>query len=375
MEPIILKSSRVTCTLYHGDCIEQMRRLPDNSVHCCVTSPPYWGLRRYLPEGHEDKHLECGLEDTPEAYVARMVEVFREVRRVLRDDGTCWINLGSSYAGSWGNYGGQNRGKGTQRAIEKGSQVDNRAYDGTASMKPPTASFGGSDASRSPLLWRAPACGTDGTSPKSPPLVVRTQGKESFFSACGRSDCKGVGKCGLCWCSLAIPSLNVKAKDLVSIPQLVAFALQADGWYLRQDVIWHKPGPMPESVTDRCTKAHEYVFLLAKSERYFYDADAISEEATWREADRRNARSVWTIASQAYDGAHVAAMPPALAERCILASTRTGDEVLDPFLGSGTVGMVAERNGRRWFGCELNPDYEVLIKQRTAQVGLFGRTA
>jgi len=191
----------------------------------------------------------------------------------------------------------------------------------------------------------------------------------------------------------------------VSIPQLVAFALQADGWYLRQDVIWHKPGPMPESVTDRCTKAHEYVFLLAKSERYFYDADAISEEATGREPgnvshkgaaaytegdehhrtkaglveigarDKRNARSVWTIATQPYPGSHFATMPPSLAERCILASTRTGDEVLDPFLGSGTVGMVAERNGRRWFGCELNPDYEVLIKQRTAQVGLFGRTA
>jgi DNA modification methylase len=190
-----------------------------------------------------------------------------------------------------------------------------------------------------------------------------------------------------------------KEKDLMMMPARLAIALQAAGWWVRSDIVWSKPNPMPESVTDRPTKAHEYVFLLSKGPRYFYDADAIAEpaikgaagssfvegktglsgmgrvsEAEREERDTRNARSVWTIASQPFAGAHFATMPPKLAERCILAGSRIGDEVLDPFLGSGTVGMVAEALGRRWFGVELQPDYEKLIKQRTAQVGLFGRT-
>lgn len=298
-----------------GECRTILRTLPSESMQMCVTSPPYWGLRDY---GHAD---QFGLEPTPAEYVANMVDVFREVRRVLRDDGTLWLNLGDSYARSGGEQGGGNREllhmSGTQKRLTE------------------------------------------------------------------------------------VPE-GLKPKDLCGIPWRVAFALQDDGWWLRQDIIWAKPNPMPESVTDRCTKAHEYLFLLAKSERYFYDKDAIAEEALVgnhkrtvfdnatgavppRQSqhsglrasnnDTRNARSVWTIATQPYSGAHFATMPPTLAERCILAGSRIGDTVLDPFLGSGTVGMVAERNGRMWFGCELNPAYEPLIKERTAQQGLFGKVA
>jgi DNA modification methylase len=341
-----------------GDCIEGMRTLPDASVHCCVTSPPYWGLRDY---GHDG---QIGLESTPEAYVARMVEVFREVRRILRDDGTCWINLGSTYA---------------------------------------------------------------------------------------------------------------SGKQLVGIPWRVAFALQADGWRLRQDIIWHKPNPMPESVTDRCTKAHEYVFLMAKSDRYFYDAEAVSEASVdaasyrprsprnpdKREGDKffatkvgshangkvyatRNRRSVWTISTKPYSGAHFAVMPADLVEPCIkagcpeqccpacgkgwervvekgkpvsassenrFATNKKQDEaycrndggtlgnmngriwaehkaanpdkflgwqpacdcaasgtipgtVLDPFAGSGTTLAVAAEQGRNAIGCELNAEYIALAKKR-----------
>jgi len=265
--------------LIPGDCIAGLRTLPDASVHCCVTSPPYWGLRDY---GHDG---QIGLEKTPDAYVARMVEVFREVRRVLRDDGTLWLNLGDSYAGS------------TMTA-------------------------------------------------------------------------------------------NLKQKDLVGVPWRVAFALQADGWWLRQDIIWHKPNPMPESVRDRCTKAHEYVFLLTKSERYFYDAEAVSEESVGRERfgnwikgqpcpDRqdnhrqdmtatttRNRRSVWTVTTKPYSGAHFAVMPPDLVEPCIRAGCPEGGTVLDPFAGSGTTLAVAAELGRNAIGCELNPDYIELAEQR-----------
>ena len=298
-----------------GNVLDVLPTLAAGRFRCCVTSPPYWGLRDY---GHAD---QIGLEPTPAEYVERMVRVFREVRRTLTDDGTCWINIGDSYVAN------------------KGMGNTGRHNDGDA--------------------W-----GGDGV------------------------DKRG---CGL------------KPKDLVGIPWRLAFALQADGWYLRSDIIWAKPNPMPESVTDRPTKAHEYVFLLSKSARYFYDAKAIAEMASGRssgrvaddkagsgegfeirsgfvkcgdkEWDERNARTVWTIASQPFAGAHFATMPPALAERCILAGSAIGDEVIDPFLGSGTTGMVAERNGRRWFGVELQPDYEPIIRQRTAQVGLFGGAA
>ena len=311
-------------TIYCGDARDLLRGLPDASAHCCVTSPPYWGLRDYGVPG------QLGLEATPEAYVAALVEVFREVRRVLRDDGTCWLNLGDSYAGSWGNYGGQNRGNGTQREIVTGSQAHQNAYDGLEGWRPPTADAPG-----------------------------------------------------------------LKPKDLVGIPWRVAFALQADGWYLRQDIIWSKPNPMPESVTDRCTKAHEYIFLLSKSAKYYYDADAVREENSetshtggtyrneWKYAplksgtgksgmaigvpiprNGRNRRSVWTVATQPYAGAHFATFPPALIEPCILAGVPRGGTVLDPFGGSGTTASVALKLARQAVLIELNPEYMDLACRR-----------
>lgn len=301
-----------------GNVLDVLPTIAAGRFRCCVTSPPYWGLRDY---GHAD---QLGLEATPEMYVERMVRVFREVRRTLTDDGTCWINIGDSYAN--GEVGRKGNGKREADPVERQMR----------------------DAQR-PRAERRIALNT-----------------------------------------------GVPPKNLIGIPWRLAFALQADGWYLRSDIIWAKPNPMPESVTDRPTKAHEYVFLLSKSARYFYDADAIADptikgaagstftggktgtngmgrvsEALREERDTRNARSVWTIASQPFDGAHFATMPPTLAERCILAGSKIGDEVIDPFLGSGTTGMVAECNGRRWFGVELNPNYEPIIRQRTAQIGLL----
>jgi DNA modification methylase len=305
--------------IIQGDCLEGLRTLPDASVHCCVTSPPYWGLRDY---GHDG---QIGLESTPEAYVARMVEVFREVRRVLRDDGTCWVNLGDSYFGT---------GRGPTH---------------------PTGFHSGENGGSFP-----------------------TSGVYSHDT--------------------------LKSKDLVGIPWRVAFALQADGWWLRQDIIWHKPNPMPESVRDRCTKAHEYVFLLTKSERYYYDADAVREankpyavpnvlprdDVTSRTAAGpnahqkilrrgraaraesynplgRNRRSVWTISTKSYSGAHFAVMPPDLVEPCIKAGCPEGGTVLDPFAGSGTTLAVAAELGRNGIGCELNPEYIELANQRIAK--------
>lgn len=290
-----------------GDCLASLKTMADQSVQTCVTSPPYYGLRDY---GHDG---QIGLEETPEAYVVRLVEVFREVRRVLRDDGTLWLNLGDSYA----------RSGGTDRKISSTGKVGNTL-------------------------------------------------KTLELSSCRKQT----------------PPIGVKEKDLLGIPWMVAFALRADGWYLRQDIIWHKPNPMPESVTDRCTKAHEYVFLLTKSARYFYDAAAISEEAERGDAGsrfdqgktaqhqrsakagariddgRRNARSVWPIATQPYSGAHFATMPPALAERCIKAGSKPGDTVLDPFGGAGTTGLVADRLNRSAILCELNPNYAALANTR-----------
>jgi DNA modification methylase len=326
-----------------GDCIEGMRTLPDASVHCCVTSPPYWGLRNY---GHDG---QIGLESTPDAYVARMVEVFREVRRVLRDDGTLWLNLGDSYA----------------------------AARGGTSM--PAETLAGGVSGRGD--------------------IVAQRGRESGCTPHRDPVAHGL-----------------KHKDLVGIPWRVAFALQADGWWLRQDIIWHKPNPMPESVRDRCTKAHEYVFLLTKSERYWYDADAVSEAVAcvrgpgnkrplkgveedgekhrtraglhkaaerWREEgppESRNRRSVWTVTTKPYGGAHFAVMPPDLVEPCIKAGCPEGGTVLDPFAGSGTTLAVAAELGRNAIGCELNPAYIALAEQRIkdarGSVALFeGMTA
>jgi DNA modification methylase len=361
-------------TILCGDALTKLRELADESVQCCVTSPPYWGLRDYGQEG------QLGLEKTPEEYVTRMVTVFREVHRVLRKDGTLWLNLGDSYAGSWGNYGGQNRGNGSQREITTGSHAPQKSYNGLERWKPPTAS-----------------CGS---------RIGSKHGDSGHTSGC-------------------TPPPGLKAKDLCGIPWRVAFALQADGWYLRQDIIWAKPNPMPESVTDRCTKSHEYLFLITKSARYFYDAEAIQEKAAydgrndtllkpsekyssrnirndgavntlseiggqrWRRKNDgtdhggngtgfqdhsgydklnhpyvRNKRSVWTVTTQSYPDAHFATYPSDLIKPCIMAGTRAGDTVLDPFAGSGTTGMVSIELGRQAILIELNPKYVELIEQR-----------
>lgn len=312
------------CRLITADVLDGLAQLESGSVHTCVTSPPYYALRDYGVDG------QLGLEKTPEEYVERMVEVFREVRRVLRDDGTLWLNIGDSYAGSWGNYGGQNRGNGTQRSRDRGSLASNPgAHD--------------------PLIGKVP----------------------------GTANVHGC-----------------KPKDLIGIPWMLAFALRADGWYLRCDCIWSKPNPMPESVTDRPTKAHEYVFLLSKSERYFYDAAAIRDVAVetnigdaftsgtqWKQEamgrqvgtlgtnygnGTRNKRSVWTIATEAYPEAHFATYPTALVKPCILAGSPEGGTVLDPFTGSGTTGVVALQYGRNFVGVELNPEYVRLAEKRLA---------
>ena len=293
-----------------GDALAELRKLPDESVNCCVTSPPYWGLRDYGVAG------QLGLEKTPEEYVARMVEVFREVRRVLRDDGTLWLNLGDSYCGG-GNYRGVNPDTLTAK------QGSNRASHGLSQ------------------------------------------------------------RCGI----VDIPS-GLKPKDLVGIPWRVAFALQADGWWLRQDIIWHKPNPMPESVRDRCTKAHEYIFMLTKSARYWYDAEAAREplkpscdgsiraqnrhasnpremnEKQYEEIKGANRRSVWTIATRPYAEAHFATFPPEIPELCIKAGCPKGGTVLDPFFGAGTTGLVAARIGREFIGIELSEEYCRMAKKR-----------
>ena len=304
---------------HFGDCLEVMRRMPDGIAQTCVTSPPYYGLRDYGRDG------QIGLEATPDQFIAKLVEVFHEVKRVLRDDGTLWLNIGDSYA------------------------------TGT------TAS--------------------------------RTQGKRGLGNATQEAQD-------------AVPRIGnpdgCKTKDLIGIPWMLAFALRADGWYLRQEIIWAKPNPMPESVTDRCTKSHESIFLLAKSEKYYFDAGAIAEQTdypagpgnkTHRHMDgavyglpekascqsgmlgigpreTRNKRSVWTVATTPYSGAHFATFPPKLIEPCILAGAPVGGIVLDPFFGSGTTGQVAQQIERKFIGIELNPAYKPLQDQRLSQQSL-----
>jgi len=318
-----------------GDCRAILRSLPSESVQCCVTSPPYWGLRDY---GHAD---QIGQEATPELFVQTMVEVFREVRRVLKADGTCWLNLGDTYAA-----GGLGMGSGKQRT-----------------------NHGSCNGNHIEKARKAPE--------------------------------------------------GYKPKDLVGIPWMTALALRADGWYLRQDIIWAKPNPMPESVTDRCTKSHEYIFLLSKSERYLWNLEAMREKAekgaagsefhTGKTGEHqlgrssakpriqggrkdlrtdtesrhrsaieggqslmenpdgcRNKRSVWNVPTAPYKEAHFATYPPDLIKPCILAGTKAGDMVLDPFGGSGTTGQVALELGRKATLIELNPDYAKIIDQRTA---------
>lgn len=363
----------MTVTIHTGDCRDVMRTLPEKSVHTCISSPPYFGLRDYGVDG------QIGLEAIPDClgwatgdrcgacFVCVLVDVYREVRRVLRDDGTCWVNLGDSYAAT------------------RGSQ---------------------------------------------PPDL----GSNSTLSGAARA---GNGK------GRRVPSM-FKPKDLMGMPWRVALALQADGWYLRQDIIWNKPNPIPESVKDRCTKAHEYLFLLSKSPKYYFDAEAIAEPlglssiarlsqpglaeqagsdrvpgktngamkavgrraagnkthkqtAAYEAGDERlrtkagligfaererakveagdlvgtrNKRSVWTVATQPYKEAHFATFPPALIEPCVLAGSPSGGVVLDPFVGSGTTGEVAEALGRDSILIELKPAYAALAKRRTQQGGI-----
>jgi DNA modification methylase len=314
--------------LYQGDVLEVLSKLPDGVANMCVTSPPYWGLRDYGVEG------QLGLEPTPEEYVCRMVDVFKEVRRVLRDDGTLWLNIGDSYASSPpGNTTKGVSGASTLHGINGASG----AYRETLSQS------------------------------------VQTK----------RNTIVG----------------DLKPKDLVGIPWMLAFALRADGWYLRSDIIWSKPNPMPESVTDRPTKAHEYLFLLSKRERYYYDADAIREaqgessgwakqrakgvdtwqynntperiavtgqrtEASTFGTDGRNKRTVWTIATEPYPEAHFATFPTALVTPCVLAGCPEGGTVLEPFAGSGTTLAVAKQLGRKSIGIELNAEYCGLAERR-----------
>lgn len=353
-----LRGNMARVTMLLGDWIEQLRTLPDQSVHTCVTSPPYWGLRDYGTPG------QLGLEQTIEEYLDKMVAGFAEVRRVLRDDGTAWVNLGDSYASNGGSH-------------------DTSCGTRIARYQSPLRNHG---------------------------VRIRKQGA-------------------------------IKRKDLCGIPWRVAFALQADGWYLRQDIIWHKPNPMPESVRDRCTKAHEYVFLLSKRPRYYFDAEAIKEPASpdsharyargrsdnhkWADGgpgkqtiatnkpgsrfyreravgvgpkarpskgvpnmprvkyndsfsaaivdlvEKRNKRSVWTVPTFPYSEAHFATFPPNLVKPCILAGSPIGGVVLDPFGGSGTVGQVALELGRSAVLIELNPEYKRMMEERTAITPCF----
>lgn len=308
--------------IVQGDCRDVLEIMPSASVNCIVTSPPYFGLRDYGVDG------QMGLEPTPDEFVTALVGVLREARRVLRDDGTLWLNLGDSYNA----HPGQR--KTTDKAGAK--QVTNRGAPGAPSRNVP----------------------------------------------------------------------DLKPKDLIGIPWRVAFALQADGWYLRQDIIWHKPNPMPESVQDRCTKAHEYIFLLSKSPDYYIDKQAMQEPVAPSTVARlaqptlvdqagssrvpgktngamkavgngetRNRRSVWTVTTKPFKEAHFATFPPDLIEPCILAGCPAGGTVLDPFFGAGTTGLVAQRHGRNAIGIELNPDYIAIAKRRLglapAEVDVF----
>ena len=299
-------------TIKKGNCLDVLKTLPKKHFHTCVTSPPYWGLRDYQTDG------QLGLEETPEEYVQSLVGVFQDVRRVLRDDGTVWLNLGDSYY----NY---RPGKGQELPKQTVSK----------------------------------------TNQDLPVTVSRRANKQE----------------------------GLKEKDLVGIPWRVAFALQADGWYLRQDIIWHKPNPMPESVEDRCTKSHEYIFLLSKNKKYFYDHEEIKEKAVgerWggntpinmnntKDVDntfsgltrprqmvyeKKNKRSVWTVITKPYAKAHFATYPPDLIEPCILAGCPKDGFVLDPFGGAGTTGLVADRLDRNCVLIELNGDYAEIAEER-----------
>ena len=271
-----------------GNALEKLRELPSDSVQCIVTSPPYWGLRDY------DNKEQLGQEDTPEKFIFNLADIFDGCKKVLRDDGTMWINVGDTYFGAKGGawYGDNsiaNEDTGHQYRIKK----------------------------------------------KAPP-------KHSYL----------------------------KTKDLVGIPWKFAIEMQKRGWYLRQDIIWHKPVPMPESVNDRLQKSHEHIFLFSKKNNYYFDAMAIAKPSI--DGDRLvRLQDVWSIPTSNFQGAHFAVFPQKLPELCIKAGTKEGDTVLDPFMGSGTTAYVAQRLSRKWIGIELNPEYVKIIKERTAQTSLF----
>jgi DNA modification methylase len=330
--------------ILQGNVLDRIKDIEEKSVQCVVTSPPYWGLRDYGTAKWEQGDEECdhvekkpfggsstlrdmslettkkevegksiqykskckkcgairkdsqlGLEETPEEFIENMVKVFRGVKKVLKDDGTLWLNLGDSYVGG---------GRGWDSC--KDNTIQKAHINAGVKYGKPT-------------------------------------GKIKGF----------------------------KPKDLVGIPWRVAIALQQDGWYLRQDIIWHKPNPMPESVKDRCTKAHEYIFLLSKSPKYYYDSDAIRDKPNYGEEIGANKRSVWSINVKAYKEAHFATFPEKLPELCIKAGSKKGDIVLDPFFGSGTTGWVAQRLGREWLGIELNPEFIKIAEKRFVQRELF----
>jgi DNA modification methylase len=356
-----------------GDCRETLKTFEPSSVQCVITSPPYWGLRDY------DNPLQIGLESTPDAYVATMVEVFRELWRVLRDDGVVWLNIGDSYITK--PHG--NAGRGSSRPATNG-RGEPQAPGAVVPIVPKRLEH---EADRHRLYrFRSATLPRQG-----PPRAPRTAGEASSTLTNPERQERVIQHHRP---NDSVPE-GLKHKDRVMIPARVALALQADGWWLRDEVIWHKPNPMPESMKDRTTKAHETVYLLSKSEHYFYDRTAILEPAVSAaaapeleptgklfdfetgalvevtEEDKRNARSVWSIPTTPFKGAHFAVFPFEIAKRCMLAGSRIGDTVLDPFLGSGTVAQVAEDLGRRWLGCELNPAYLELIERRTAQRGLL----
>ena len=306
---VIGESNTMRNTILYGDCRDTLKQF-DEQARTCVTSPPYYGLRNY---GNEENQI--GQENTPEEFIDQLVNVFKEVRNVLTDDGTLWVNLGDSYY----NY---RPGKG-----------------------------------------------------QSYPKQSVSKTNQDLPTQCNKRGNKLDG---------------LKEKDLIGIPWMFAFAMRSDGWYLRQDIIWHKPNPMPESVKDRCTKSHEYIFLLSKNKKYYYDNEAIKEpvKQDWgtrnrtngkyhnsgsglsphsgltKSYDRKNKRDVWSITNKPYKGSHFAVFPPDLITPCILAGSEKGDIILDPFMGSGTTAMVAKQLGRDYIGCELHEEYGNLIDQR-----------
>jgi len=371
--PLRKKVKEITNKVFLGDSREVLKEFPDKCVDTCITSPPYWGLRDYGTStwvdgdkncthrrdtkksdkcitGHKnfDEMLgvgdaiyksECkrcgakrvdnqiGLEDEVSDYIEQIVDVFSEVHRILKDDGTLWLNLGDSYAGSTGKSGGVSEIQSVKRQLDTGS---------IGSLRPAKVA-------------------------------------------------------------------GLKRKDLIGVPWRAAFALQKYGWYLRQDIIWHKPNPMPEPANDRCVKSHEYMFLLSKNPQYYFDADSIKEPSitpntgtSWKQRkldgepmrhglqgaaavgagnfktyEKRNKRSVWTVPTKPYAGAHFATFPPELITDCIIAGSREGGIVLDPFMGSGTIAEYSKRLGRLYTGVELNEEYHALIKQRTSQMEMF----